>query len=616
MYMRKKITLVLLCGVFCILQACDDSSDNSCVSQCIDNNMANLCVDGKLVPTPCPNGCLNGACVSATVCSNGSTMCDTDGIPLKCEGSVWVRQAACGSDLKCVNGFCTKSDSVVQNCTNDEVMCGSDGIPLKCVNNSWAKQAACADGLECSEGRCQLPAVVDNCMSGSTKCDENSIPNKCIGNRWVKMNPCSDGRTCVNGYCAKPVTTKACNTGSMKCDSDGAPIICENNDWVKQDPCPKGKMCVYGKCTDMIKERECTNGSVKCGDNNAPIRCEGNAWVKKDPCPKDQKCVYGSCVGSTVTKECTGDSGQCTKDGVPQKCIDGKWTDQKPCGKDEKCSSGNCVATELCWNVTCKDDETCVNSVCVPNWELEAADGTKCDTDTFVEYCTDSGEAVACATTKGIYRNQCPEGCKVGDFTEIYGDTWHPAFCDSFVSEFCKGTTPEEVPYCSSETKKDGGLLYYESTYQCAPAFGGGYLALNYADFGYYTLCQYECDDDNLYCSKLPPVIKCAEPDSCSGEELSYCSNGKIEKIDCVEFEAHCKSFAAHEYADCFDETDECTKLNEVKKSCETQNSVDILTEKTCLHADNDSGSKNYWVRTKRSACSKGCNQSKDGCAE
>ena len=373
--------------------------------------------------------------------------------------------------------------------------------------------------------------------------------------------------------------------------------------------CPFG--CADGAC--MKLGQVCENGAVRCSEAGVPQMCTNNVWQDQTACVGEMTCRQGVCVQVETTTEdrvCDEGGKRCSRDGVPQICRDNRWEFQSACVGDAVCIDGECER-KTCGNDSCTSEETCVNDVCVPTAQLAMADGASCDPSTWVEYCSDANEAVSCASLKGVYRTQCSETrpCKVGDFTAFNDDTpWFPAFCDSPLSSHCYETTLE-IPYCTS-VESDSGVKFYEATYICAPTYDG-FMALDYAEFGYLTTCEKNgCDDTQTICSDS---AVCDSDDDCEGDVLKYCSNGQFVEMDCEEYEAVCRATTLDNgarVANCFLEDDVCTTVGETKTSCTNG----VQTTRTCVHSEVDG--KNYWMKSSAIRCATQCKKSGVECAK
>lgn len=446
------------------------------------------------------------------------------------------------------------------SCDSEDNSCiqsSCDGSVLNvCHDGQIVEHKTCPNGCDGSQCIESMPAPYE----GQTKCEGNT-PMKYAGGTWNPQTPCAANQLCLQGICYDQgtKTTDNCINDQVQCSKTGVPQKCINNSWVDQTACTTGFACIQGKC-EQAGSYFCTEGKLKCNDQNTPVKCVSNEWIEQEACPENHGCLEGICVENPK-----------------------------------------------CWNKHCKVDETCMNNVCVPSWELETPDGTKCDTNTWVDYCTNNNEAVSCAKTSGVYRIKCATGCVVADMTIANdNDPWFPAFCDTNKSQYCtEKDIYLESSYCFSEKDKLG-TTYYESSYQCAPKIGGGYFALDYNDYFDATGCPEGCDADNEHCAECI--------DKCNGNILDFCGEKDRQQLDCAELEAVCKSFSSVKIADCYDSSDECTELNSTKSKCDTTGGKGSVITWTCLHAENDKTDKNYWVKTATKACPAACNTAKTDC--
>ncbi len=451
---------------------------------------------------------------------------------------------------------------------------------------------------------CVVSCDSDN--ESSEECDKNfcdgNVANICENGQLSQIT-CPFG--CENGLCS-PLK---CTNGQHSC-AGNTPQQCINGVWYPQTRCNVSEVCRNGVCESRIPSDNCENDAMQCSNRGVPQKCIRTRWIDQTPCANGFTCVVGECK---KTNSCTNGSLKCSDDGIPYKCENSIWKKQSACGANTVCKFGKCVENLDCGGVICAEDETCTNHVCVPNAQFSMIDGTKCDPETWVDYCTDDGEAVSCATLSGVYREKCAHGCVVADMTLLNdGEYWHPSFCDSDKSQLCRENDIYlEKYYCFSE-KKVGDLKasYYESSYQCAEKIGGGYFALDYNDYYEATACLYGCDDNLHRCAEL--VCK----EYCVGNVLNYCGESGSEEMDCTELDAFCRSFSKVDYADCFDSADICPEANATKTSCDIKNGKSIVTTRTCLSATNVTEDKMYWVKTSTKTCSGACNSSKTDCAQ
>ncbi len=443
--------------------------------------------------------------------------------------------------------------------------------------------------------------------------DSSCIKSTCEGS---VLNVCRDGqivehKTCPNGCSDSQCIANAADAyeGQIKCEGN-TPVRYTGGNWIPQTPCANYQRCLSGVCHNVADpENVCTGDQMRCSKYGVPQKCLQEIWTDQTPCAAGYECMSGKCEPKAIQK-CTEGKAICDNKGIPTKCIDGAWVEQATCTNNTTCKDGQCVEPPKCWNKQCAVDETCMNNVCVPNWQFDTPDGTKCNTETWVEYCNNENEAVSCASSKGVYRIKCSTSCVVVDLTIANNnEPWYPAFCDTDKSQYCtEKDIYLESYYCYSQTELNN-KTYYESSYQCAPKFGGGYFALDYLAYFDPKNCPEGCDSDNEHCAECV--------DKCNGNILNYCTETERKQIDCAgELDAVCKSFSSAHKADCFDTSDECEKLNETRTRCDLTGGKGSVTTWTCLHADNDQTAKNYWVKTATKACPAACNAEKTDCSK
>ena len=331
-------------------------------------------------------------------------------------------------------------------CTEGMKQCSSVGVPQICLQGTWVDQTACVNGNVCENGACVPALGNDDCVNDSIRCAAG-IPQKCIQQVWVNQPACGMDQVCRQGIC---ISNQTCVMGQTQC-SGGIPQTCVNGVWISRAGCGDGYTCVSGKCQPVAG---CQEGSPKCGTNDRPYECIGGQWVEQAACPEHSKCTSGQCIP---------------------------------------------LENELCWDISCSQEEVCINSVCVPQKQLTMHHGDACDTETWVDYCTDADEAVTCVSNK-VYIAVCPTGCRVIDFSMLMdGQKWFPAFCDTKWTSRCQYIS-NEIPYCVAEHTASG-IQYYESTYQCVPVFGGGYIGFDYGLYQFSKPCSFGCDVAGEHCA-------------------------------------------------------------------------------------------------------------------
>lgn len=226
--------------------------------------------------TYCANGCLNGACINASVCTNNSE-CPSKA-QYYCNGSY---SYAVVSSYACSGGQCISTGG---GRTNDKY------CPNGCLNGSCVSQNTCEyKPLSCydedngnffTKGSYSFVSIGSNCsvitQSGNDSCNNPSSTWEfsCgidaqgnLGGLWAPF-PCPSG-SCINGSCTKSY----CDNGEARSCSGinsckNYSIICTNNTWdggcVEIGNRPAGSSCYNGGFCDgkgvcIINTTEITN---------------------------------------------------------------------------------------------------------------------------------------------------------------------------------------------------------------------------------------------------------------------------------------------------------------------------------------------------------------------
>ncbi len=304
----------------------------------------------------CPNGCSNGACISAT-CT------DSDGSDVNAKGSVVWADA---SGNKRTDFDVCFSDSKVR-----EWVCGADGY----ANNQLL--ADCAHG--CLDGACKsapgflvLPivtarecndsdgsdvnakgSVVWTDASGSKRTDVDVCFSESMVREWVcgadgyannqLLADCAHG--CLDGACKSAPGLK-----SVCIDKEFA--LCVKNQWSTVDPRVYCKTILPPPVSGVIEQPTapgplCAEGEVKCAAKlRASFECVSGAWLVskssyRELCGgfKEDACEKGEIVCSSSEKEyqrClkNGSFSEWTKKDYLKQC-EPKWY-WKQLGKKDK----------------------------------------------------------------------------------------------------------------------------------------------------------------------------------------------------------------------------------------------------------------------------------------
>ncbi len=200
--------LAILGATGCSEASSDDDCDTNYVAFCTNNEYSS-CQNGKVVKTPCPNGCTTDAksCASAKECDDTTFIktC-TNGIFTTCfDGKKMT--IPCEKGCNTAGDFCASGDEPIpqKDCDSaTHVNTCTAGVLTKCVNNEYVTEnclnGCAADGKSCDGGsvvvpECDSATHINTCASG--------VLTKCVNNKYVTEN-CSngcaaDGKSCAIG---------------------------------------------------------------------------------------------------------------------------------------------------------------------------------------------------------------------------------------------------------------------------------------------------------------------------------------------------------------------------------------------------------------------------------
>jgi hypothetical protein len=222
--------------------------------------------------TPCPYGCVDGACLEAeSVCTSACTSPPES----YCDGSALVFYARTGL-CDGVTGECRYSESRADCAANDRV-CSFD---LDALAGCREPSAECGNGrLDEGESDVDCGGVCTPCEAGAVcAVDEHCTSRQCEGGRCASAD-CNDGIR--NGL------ESDVDCGGTDCDACGDGGLC-----VTDLECTTG-MCVRGACAPVTCINAALDGletDVDCGGVCDP--CEDN-----HPCAVATDCTSGVCDG-------------------------------------------------------------------------------------------------------------------------------------------------------------------------------------------------------------------------------------------------------------------------------------------------------------------------------
>ncbi len=391
---------------------------------------------------------------------------------------------------------CADETTSDKSCIADATQCSESGIPQKCVDGEWVDQAACTGTQKCNKGVCSEPGSSGTCFEGAKQCSPQGMPQACSNGTWVDQAACPGDKKCQDGNCII-IPPQTCATGAKQCKDLQTPQTCDpnTNKWVDQDACGSSEKCLKGSCVDK-DTAECQGKAKKCDNNGVPVTCENQMWVTGDACGDGMKCLNGDCVDES-TPECKIDRKKCSESGVPMICENNAWVTLDPCGSSEKCVKGECKDNssqkDYCDGVTCDNESTCINGVCVLDAFIVMGVGKECTNDSFGEYCDNDGNAVLCVrdpeTRRWVkYVSPCSNGCIVSTIQNDTGDAYYAACIDDEINEMSPlcDAPGDKIYYCVNDQYGS-----YTSNYICAEGINGDIplVANNMAYYGQYSDC-------------------------------------------------------------------------------------------------------------------------------
>ena len=263
-------------------------------------NLAQRCVNGNWVSTPCAHKCERGECVDedkGCVESDIKYSCDGNNNIMVCnmENKTWELFDPL-SAIVCPIGGCALSGTVKKYCfDNVGVVCQGGAVSL---NN-------CSGDQTCINGVCRGNSGV-GCNHGEYRCSDGKL-EKCNAMVWGGIEGASLRATDQERYCACAGTTNGPDKeitnvcGMCYNDSNGVGHV-DGDDKASKVSCNetysgygeclnKSKECVDGKyriCQEgawkPLEETcksECEEGKFKC-DSGKLFKCNGGTWVSKE----------------------------------------------------------------------------------------------------------------------------------------------------------------------------------------------------------------------------------------------------------------------------------------------------------------------------------------------
>ncbi|MBQ9816882.1 MAG: hypothetical protein IJM59_05375 [Proteobacteria bacterium] len=417
------IASILLAGA--ALTACDEDkkSDPECVQECLSEEYAKICLDGKEDLQTCTAGqkCYAGSCQAASnsICDGQPPECVADASYRMCAWGTWSQPIHCESGTVCQNGQCVANPNA-SACQEGLKICSDDLKGYKvCAGGAWSQVFPCSDGTVCNNGECA--AATEKCTATQPECTaDNKGYRVCVSGVWSNPIQCTGTATCKNGQCAgEDITSKLpCKeVGEQKCVSKSRIQICgQDNYWQFMD-CPADvPVCDEDECVPA----ECTAGEIKCIGEKRLGTCVGNSWEYTD-CPYDKPvCINNACQAAPM--ECTPGDKKCASEKSIQFCNNAGHWETDYCSGDMVCQGGACMGECTPGEKKCSDTKTlnvCSNT---GHWETQACP-----------------EEFTCQNSE--CKGECTEGeTKCGkDYHSVMtcsGGKWQSTLC------------PNATPYC------------------------------------------------------------------------------------------------------------------------------------------------------------------------
>ncbi len=602
---------------------CDEPPADTCVGTDLVTYTGGMCVDGACeyeeTATPCPDGCVDDACVvpdcdgvnNGDPCDDGDPCTADDvctglntcaGTALDCtafdtactvgacdpdagecvaqpvvDGAACDDGDACTAGDACLGGTCTPGAPA--DCDDGEVCTDDACDPMAgCTNEPNAEPCDDGDGDVCTVGLCEAGACVpggpNDCDDG-VECTVDSCDPVagCVNEADASL--CDDDDICTvdvcdpaNGGCMNPFEFGSINTNGQTCDDT--------------DDCTSTDVCTDGVCggeplvCDMPPEPVCDGTSLVVSSGGM---CEAGE------CTYDEivtECENGCDAGACVVPECDGAAaGTPCDDGVP--CTENDACDGAggcvgtlvDCtGLDDVCVIGECnVATGQCEplpaadGTVCDDGDACTEGDACAAGQCNPGAPTDCDD---ANVCTDD----ACDPAAGCTNEPNTEPCDDGD-----GDACTTGMCEAGACAAGGVTDCDDGIECTVDScdPVDGCVNAPDATTcddgnactinVCDPAAGG---CANPYEFGALTTQGNACNDaeactDSDVCTDGvctgEPIVCDAPPEAmCDGADLTTYSGGACVAGACEYDEEVTNCPDGCEDAACLDPT--CTGAN------------------------------------------------------
>ncbi|MEM9188512.1 MAG: DUF4114 domain-containing protein, partial [Myxococcota bacterium] len=406
--------------------ATDEGLSRACSNAC--GSGTEICVAGAFANCNAPTPVIE-------TCNSGDDDCDgmvDEAISRACF-------TACGSGVETCTagtfGGCTAPVPGAETCDGTDQDC--DGLVDEGLNRACS--TACGNGVEvCVSGAfvgCNAPApTVEACNNSDDDCDgmiDEGITRACSSACGVGTETCTAG---VFGGCDAPTPMpEVCNNIDDDCNA----VIDDGNPG-------GGEMCVpladgtYRVITTPMPGEVCTPGRVQCVAGE--LRCLGASSPSPEVCNcqdddcdgmideegGDGLCPGGRCVECECASPCAASEFPCppgrvcdrtlAEPGIAGYCVEGSCAGVE-CEETESCNPATGECEDLCMNVSCPSERTCIRGACVEDncYGRGCAVGERCrnavcEADPCVGVTCEAGQFCRDGVCIGSCSQTCPSG--------------------------------------------------------------------------------------------------------------------------------------------------------------------------------------------------------------
>ncbi len=405
------------------------ADENQCTEDYCDPDAG--CVNAPLTDIECDD---DNACTAEDECVGG--VCES--VPVVCDDDNPCTDDSCDPETGCINAPnndpCDDEDPCTVNDTCKETECVGFSVPCDCQ----------------ADEDCEPLEDGDIC-NGTLFCDFTAFPQKCTVAPDTIINcPGPEG---IGAECLQPSCHPLTGDCSFVPDLEGA--ACNDG-----SACTGGETCQAGSCTGGVAPN-CNDGNLCTDDACDPLTgCvhtnNTNPCNDWDACTTGDVCSAGACAGPGVLN--CDDGNPCTDDACDPGTGCTHAANTIPCNDGNPCTTGDTCANSSCLgegDLDCNDGNPCTNDSCSPLTGCSHApntipcnDGNACTTG---DVCADS----ACAGP-GVLN--CDDG-------KVCTDDWCEA--DSGCQHENNADPCDDFNSCTTGDQCSGGLCSGAGSLEC-----------------------------------------------------------------------------------------------------------------------------------------------------